>query len=99
MKEKKSHHWCSLTTLPPKSFDCSLLDSTHACVSSNHGFISTVKYRCFQNHPKGTTHEYGNCNVCQNTNPSTLDAVYEACPKSIRLYFFPEKPVMAGWQI
>jgi hypothetical protein len=24
---------------------------------------------------------------------------YEACPKSIRLYFFPEKPVMAGWQI
>jgi hypothetical protein len=25
--------------------------------------------------------------------------LYEACPKSIRLYFFPEKPVMAGWQI
>jgi hypothetical protein len=24
---------------------------------------------------------------------------YEACPKSIRLYFFPEKPVTAGWQI
>jgi hypothetical protein len=24
---------------------------------------------------------------------------YEACPKSIQLYFFPEKPVMAGWQI
>jgi hypothetical protein len=31
-----------------------------------------------------------------------VDAVmymYEACPKSIRLYFFPEKPVTAGWQI
>jgi hypothetical protein len=26
-------------------------------------------------------------------------APYEACPKSIRLYFFPEKPVTAGWQI
>jgi hypothetical protein len=24
---------------------------------------------------------------------------YEACPKSIRFYFFPEKPVTAGWQI
>jgi hypothetical protein len=24
---------------------------------------------------------------------------YEACPKSIRLYFFPEKLVTAGWQI
>jgi hypothetical protein len=22
-----------------------------------------------------------------------------ACPKSIRLYFFPEKAVTAGWQI
>jgi hypothetical protein len=27
------------------------------------------------------------------------EKVYEGCPKSIRLYFFPEKPVMAGWQI
>jgi hypothetical protein len=24
---------------------------------------------------------------------------YEACPKSIQLYFFPEKPVTAAWQI
>jgi hypothetical protein len=28
-----------------------------------------------------------------------LLAAMPACPKSIRLYFFPEKPVMAGWQI
>jgi hypothetical protein len=25
--------------------------------------------------------------------------LYEACPKSIWFYFFPEKPVMTGWQI
>jgi hypothetical protein len=29
----------------------------------------------------------------------TLIPLYEACPKGIRLYFFLEKPVTAGWQI
>jgi hypothetical protein len=31
--------------------------------------------------------------------PKMFLTVYEACPKSIQLYFFPEKPVTAGWQI
>jgi hypothetical protein len=30
---------------------------------------------------------------------SVIITTYESCPKSIRLYFFPEKPVAAGWQI
>jgi hypothetical protein len=28
-----------------------------------------------------------------------LEMLLPLCTKSIRLYFFPEKPVTAGWQI
>jgi hypothetical protein len=38
--------------------------------------------------------------ITKNLNHNSKNSTkYEACPKSIRLYFFPEKPVMAGWQI
>lgn len=72
-----------MTTLPSKSFDHprssvtdhSLLDSTHSCVSSNHDFISTVKYMGFQNHPQ-RHHEYGNCNVCRNKTFNNICSLF-----------------------
>jgi hypothetical protein len=39
-------------------------------------------------------------NIGKNsTTHDVVKATHEACPKSIQLYFFPEKPVTAGWQI
>jgi hypothetical protein len=35
---------------------------------------------------------------CLGFEPGISQSI-EACPKSIRIYFFPDKPVMAGWQI
>jgi hypothetical protein len=49
-----------------------------------------------QSVPEGKVNIQGGHIICHSKQRK---CVYEACPKSVRLYFFPEKPVKAGWQI